>query len=195
MSLIEEALRQIEANQPQSVATKRAPAATAPPSPPVAEAPAKAVAVPVTGPQPEIDGEPRGLAPWVGILAALGGSALLVLVGLTLGALWTSRASRSTAAPTVTPISAPTEPATVAASVPPIQRARTRPRRTPAAVMKLPELRLSGTVEGVGEPMAIVNGNVLRLGESIDGAVLVEVRGDTARFRWRDEEFSVKTVP
>ena len=46
-----------------------------------------------------------------------------------------------------------------------------------------PSFTLNGVVEGVGEPFAIINGSIVHLGERVNGATLVEVRGNRARLR------------
>ena len=56
-----------------------------------------------------------------------------------------------------------------------------------------PTLRLSGIVGGPGEPLAIINGSVLRVGEQVAGATLLEVGEDFARLRWRDQDVVLRT--
>ena len=51
-----------------------------------------------------------------------------------------------------------------------------------------PRLTLSGVIGGPGEPMAIINGSLLGPGDAIEGATLLDVTGDSARLRWRDED-------
>lgn len=61
------------------------------------------------------------------------------------------------------------------------------------AVPKPPELQLNGVVEGVGEPFAIINGSIIRLGETIANATLVEIRSNSARLRRRNQELVLRT--
>ena len=56
-----------------------------------------------------------------------------------------------------------------------------------------PTLRLSGIVGGPGEPLAIINGSVVRIGEQVAGATLLEVGEDFARLRWRDQDVVLRT--
>ena len=56
-----------------------------------------------------------------------------------------------------------------------------------------PTLRLSGIVGGSGEPLAIINGMVVRVGEMVAGATLLEVGKDFARLRWRDQDVVLRT--
>ena len=57
-----------------------------------------------------------------------------------------------------------------------------------------PVLTLHGIVEGSGEPLALINDNVLRVGDVIEGATLVDVKADAATLRWRDQELILKTT-
>lgn len=59
----------------------------------------------------------------------------------------------------------------------------------------MPTWQLSGVVEGTGESLAIINGHVVRVGETIDGAVVLEVTRDSARLRWRDQDVALRTQP
>ncbi|MBI3320147.1 MAG: hypothetical protein HYZ89_06135 [Candidatus Omnitrophica bacterium] len=56
-----------------------------------------------------------------------------------------------------------------------------------------PTLRLSGIVGGPGEPLAIINGTIVRMGERVAGAMLLEVGEDFARLRWRDRDVVLRT--
>ncbi len=56
-----------------------------------------------------------------------------------------------------------------------------------------PTLRLSGIVGGPGEPLAIINGTIVRVGEMVAGATLLEVGKDFARLRWRDQDVVLRT--
>jgi len=57
-----------------------------------------------------------------------------------------------------------------------------------------PELELNGIVEGIGEPFVIINGRLVRLGETVEGATLLEVKKDTVRLRWLDQELVLRTT-
>lgn len=98
-------------------------------------------------------------------------------------------------APAESPRSAATRPvvAQVLANPTPVlsqPAVNTLPRRK-----RPPELALNGIVEGRGEPLAIINGMILRVGESVSGATLLNIRGDEATLRWRDEELVLSTTP
>jgi hypothetical protein len=205
MSLIEEALRQIEAGQaksPKAAPAPATPASTHAPSPVSEQSPATAPDTVRSGRRRRaVETRSSSLSPWIGFLAAAGGSSLLLIIGLLLGSLWASRGP-SPALIAKSPALSPQEPAPVlpvaTAPVPaepnmptaPVRRHRVR---GPSA--KAPVLRLNGIVEGEGEPLVIVNGQILRLGETIDGAVLVDIEEDAARFEWKDQEVLVRTTP
>ena len=55
-----------------------------------------------------------------------------------------------------------------------------------------PALTLNGVVVGVGEPFAIINGGFVRLGETIDGATLLEVTSDSAKLRWQEHDLVLR---
>ena len=57
-----------------------------------------------------------------------------------------------------------------------------------------PALTLNGVVAGSGQPLAIINNNVMGIGETIEGATLVAVTADAATLRWRDQELVLKTT-
>ena len=56
-----------------------------------------------------------------------------------------------------------------------------------------PTLRLSGIVGGPGEPLAIINGAIVRVGEQVAGATLLEIGSDYAKVRWRDDDIVQRT--
>lgn len=212
MSLIEEALRRLEIPDPSRPATPASPAphpakeaepaADMPtalpatetatvvasvaiaPSPPPAPTP---VAVPAPAPAPRASETPSTPASWMGwIVASAGGTALVLILGLTLGALLNTRTAH---APTARPHVAPqqgAEPGSAAILAEPV-RLRSKEPATPS-------LELNGVVAGVGEPLIIVNGRMVRLGESIEGATLVEISDGSARFRWKDRDLVVRTT-
>lgn len=85
----------------------------------------------------------------------------------------------------------------------PVQRAQSIPAAakapTPVASAKQllgispPTLELSGVVEGAGESLAIINGIIVKVGETIEDATLLDARQDSARLRWRDQELVLRT--
>ena len=101
--------------------------------------------------------------PWLGVVI---GSAGVLLLGWV---IWTMMVL--------------VRPTSVPQSVP-----APSPRRARIALPTRPYLALSGIVGGPGEPIAIINGRLLAPGETIEGATLLDVTGDSARLRWRDED-------
>lgn len=74
----------------------------------------------------------------------------------------------------------------------PAQQSHEASRRPFASLAARPSLQLSGVVTGPGEPMAIINGHLLKIGETIEGATLLEVTDTSARVHWRDQEFVLR---
>jgi hypothetical protein len=56
-----------------------------------------------------------------------------------------------------------------------------------------PALRLSGIVGGPGEPLAIINGAIVRVGEEVAGATVTELGQDYAKMRWHDQDITLRT--
>lgn len=57
------------------------------------------------------------------------------------------------------------------------------------------DLVLSGVVEGLGEPYAVINGMILGLGDQIDNATLVEVGSGMVKLRRADGSDAILRVP
>ena len=72
-------------------------------------------------------------------------------------------------------------------------RVPSQPARSPSS--SAPPLALTGIVNGPGEPMALINGKIARLGDVVDGAVLLEVGTGFARVRWQNQELILRTTP
>ncbi|GEM_PF-1810047 len=194
MSLIEEALRQIqlEAQHPGKTAPPP-PKAQHPAATSLTEAPSKS-SRPARVPR---DPTHATVGPWIGFFATVGGSAALLLLGLWLGALWNGQGRQ---APLAEPQQAPVraarsraEPATVSVVAPTLIQPVVRAPRLNPPRSSPPKLELQGVVEGVGEPIIVVNGRIVRLGETVDGATLLDVRDSVARFRWQDKELVLQT--
>ncbi len=206
MSLIEEALRRAQqSGSPEAKPLKPAPQSAGPsvvhPTPPAA-----------AGSQHDV------LSTFAVTWAGVG----VLVVGLVAGALWTYRlmveknqgelsllsARGIQAQPTGTMKTAALTPGSSGAST------ATQPPQAPADSSKPtlalaasqtnasheastkappPEFALNGLVEGGGEPFAIINGQIVRLGESISGATLLEVKHDSARLKRSDEELVLRT--
>ncbi len=132
---------------------------------------------------------------------AVGGTATVVLLlwGYSVMLRW--QATKIAAAPpasqpalrvgtTAVSAPAPVDVPRAALPQPVVAQAPAHPKPRPK---RAPELSLNGIVEGRGEPLAIINGMILRVGESVAGATLLEIRGDEARLRWRDEDLVLTT--
>ena len=206
MSLIEEALRQAQqSGSPEAKPLKPAPQpagpSVVPPTPPVA-----------AGSQHDV------LSSFAATWAGVG----VLVVGLVAGALWTYRlmmektqgelslltshatqaqpagmmktaalAPGSSGASTAT--QPPQAPADSSKSTLAPAASQTTASHEASAKTPPPEFALNGLVEGVGEPFAIINGQIVRLGESISGATLLEVKHDSARLKRSDEELVLRT--
>ncbi len=184
MSLIEEALRRA-----QTIPAKHPEAST------------PEVSVPSSVPEPP----PLMFSPligtrllnakwWVGL--AVGGAAMVVLVlwGYSVMLRWQlTKITKATPEPQPAAVSAPApvDIPRAASPQPVVAQAPANPKPRPK---RAPELALNGIVEGRGEPLAIINGMILRVGESVAGATLLEIRGEEARLRWRDEELVLSTT-
>ena len=59
------------------------------------------------------------------------------------------------------------------------------PATTPAP-RENDQLILTGVVEGIGEPYAVINGKILAVGEQIGGATLLEIADGTVKLRRAD---------
>lgn len=66
------------------------------------------------------------------------------------------------------------------------------PSEAREADIPLPALKLSGIVYDENSPYAIVNGAILREGEVIDGAKLVEIKKERVKFEFNGREFEIK---
>jgi len=192
MSLIEEALRRIQQEPIPPTPRQEAPG-TAPPQ--------------ATTPAPRI----RTRAPSTNIITAFAFASIglgVLAIGLAGGSLWMSRqmlgrkgtatlpSARGTSQVTSTPrvaaepvATSSAEPAVKPEVVVPAKREPLRLRSQP------PQLELNGIVEGVGEPLALINGRIVRLGETVQDATLLEVKDDTVRLRWHNEELVLRTSP
>lgn len=60
---------------------------------------------------------------------------------------------------------------------------------------KQPPFQLTGVVGGPGEPLAIINGQIVKVGDAVAGAVLLEVGSNSARLRRGNEELVLTTSP
>lgn len=114
---------------------------------------------------------------WVGIA--------VLVAGLVGGALWTHRLMVS-AQRDVRPVPGIEPPATRLAQVPALEIPDIM--TSAQSPQSGPGFQLNGIVEGVGEPFAIINGHITRLGETIGGAILLTVDEGSATLRLEDNE-------
>lgn len=165
MSLIEEALRKTQAQQ----------SASAPSSPERPKNPPPQVPLPTlpgaTSPRARIER-----------VFMIGGGALIA--GIVVWEAWVYLAPGSQAGRTFSRTVAKASSARV------MQTSLSPAVRRP---LMQPTLRLSGIVGGPGEPLAIINGAIVRVGEQVAGATLLELGDDFARVRWRDQEIVLRT--
>lgn len=168
MSVIEEALRRTQQTAGQDAKRQ---------SHPAAPTPAKAAT-----PLPSLPSSPGGgLRARVEKGLLIGGSALIA--SIVLWEAWVSLAPATGRLRQPVAVARPAGARVVQTSLSPLMH---RP-------LLQPTLRLSGIVGGPGEPLAIINGSVLRVGEQVAGATLLEVGEDFARLRWRDQDVILRT--
>ena len=176
MSLIEEALRRAQRGlQPER---RETPIRVQIPDPaPVIVEPPPAAGAPVAEASDEAS---RPMVNWA-VIGLIGGAAVGAIVWIAWGYWAPPAVSQPVAAQSTQAVRAP-------AIAEPAIRALSR-RALP------PVLALNGVVEGTGEPLAIVNGSMLRVGDTIEGATLIEIKTDTVTLRWRDQELILRTTP
>ncbi len=191
MSLIEEALRRIQ-SAPHPPTSQSAPAPAPIPTLAPPEFPAPVAPLPSTA-QDRPD-------PWIGFSLAWVAVALVV-GGCVAAAFWMYRVMTLTTPAVVSlPAKSPSPQSAasaatsrvVVASLP--MNALSRPDSPSSQPPAKPALMLNGIVEGVGEPFAIINGEIVHLGERVEGATLISVGENTAKLRRADEEVVLRTT-
>lgn len=183
MSLIEEALRRAQ-QAPPSAESPSGAAPSRPPEPPPRSPPSARPAHALNG------------AWWISLAA--GGTLLLILTlwGYAIALRWqAAKISVPAATPQVSTVAKSPEPVQPTVT-PPVSDGEPSAGTTVPTLIKRtrPELVLNGVVEGRGEPLAIINGLIVRIGDSVAGATLLEIQGEEARLRWRDEEWLLSTT-
>ena len=195
MSLIEEALRRV---QDPTVSGQSAP----PLAPRKEQKPSKA-SVPsahswLPTPQPATPARTAAAPQTHQALMAVAFTILALTATLiTGGAFWMTRAAHKTAGgPAPTTATAPATPAPASTQSPsgpnttsPIAatlKAVVAPLLPNAPSKKTDELQLTGIVEGIGEPYAVINGGIIAIGEPIGRFTLVAIRNGAATLR-RDD--------
>ncbi len=200
MSLIEEALRRIQ----DPLLPPEAPAA------PPAQKPQKPKA---PSPPPWSSQQPataRSAAPHSSVLLAVAITVLLLTICLIVSsAMWLTRTltARHPAVAVQTSETLPTAPEQTATNQPELPMAKTFPSgrqqvipNAPAAPTAADESRagnlvLSGVVEGLGTPYAVINGSIVSVGDTIEGATLFEIDKGAVRLRRTDGIEVVLRVP
>ena len=179
MSLIEEALRRTQQTTGQDAQRRDRPVAPAPVASSISQPSQPKVSTPLPS-LPSPGGSRLRARIEKGLL--VGGSALIA--GIVVWQAWVSMA------PAAGRLRRP-----LAAVRPAGARVVQTSLRSPAVPQPLPQptLRLSGIVGGLGEPLAIINGTIVRVGEMVAGATLLEVGEDFARLRWRDQDVLLRT--
>ena len=171
MSLIEEALRQVQDTAP-SPSTSIRPARTSTPQP--VPSPARPVH---HEPAPAASSRADSAMP-VAAMASLAVAGLLSLAWQT-GGWWRAQVSR-------------TEPTTRAVSRGGPSASLSSPVPTPAESSQ-PAFSLSGIVEQGGAKMAVVNNTIVQAGDLVDGARVLEVRRDSVWLRTKNQDVILKT--
>lgn len=162
MSLIEEALRRAQETEPPKPTTARRPDE---PSIGVHPWPTKPGERPVTPP-------PRSTKALIVMAAIILAGAALLAVG---GARWLAgafNAQRRAASPYASDASLPTG----------------RHAAMPSRLIQQERFVLSGVVEGGGTAHAVINGQVVGIGETVNGATLHAIAGETVRLATADGE-------
>ena len=171
MSLIEEALRRAQEANP--IPERRE---ILPPAPPPSQSQPRRPVIRVQG------SSSRRSRSWRETALLGGGVALIAGV-----VVWQLRSDVSPPAPTTIRSLA----ATARNTSPRVVQTSPSPASHKPLLSSRPEL--SGIVWGPGESLAIINGNIMRVGETVDGTTLLGVRNDSAQIRWRDQELVLRT--
>ncbi|MFH1858018.1 MAG: hypothetical protein ABH845_03855 [Candidatus Omnitrophota bacterium] len=186
MSLINDALRKVEHEKGTPESNVKAQALEYPPSPTERKKQRRTSILFVS----------------LGILFAIG------MMGLSLGMLFMVKSQpvpRTFEAPLqkTTPVATKEEVNAAPESPSPVLRPP-ETSKTPAAASPIPFLSpllqkptetlyvLNGIVQGEGEELAIINNQITRLGEVVDGAVLVEIRKDYVVLEAEEKRLQLK---
>jgi len=178
MSLIEQALRRVQ--DPVINTTTQTPPKTDPAEPTAhswkTESPPASL---TTSPAPRVTNA------LVAVALAIIGLTVVLVVG---GAFWmghTITSPQSTAGG-----SAATAPSALEKTAPAVPT----PAHARSAAHGEPEFVLSGVVEGVGNPYAVINGAIASIGDQVGKATLVAISGSTATLRLANGEQMVLRV-
>lgn len=172
MSLIEEALRRVK--DPLLQKGLHTPPQTAPQA-----APPQAHSWPTAQHQAQPAPSPR-VAVVIAVVTIT--AAALAILG-TVWLIWRATSGRSAAHSTGIPSWASTQPQTSAAHGPTVSG------------VQVEEFALTGIVEGLGESYAVINGVVVRVGEQINRATVLDIADGTVTLRREDGTDVVLRVP
>lgn len=199
MSIIEEALRRVQDPLGKSPGVP-APAASPRPSAATPQQPQ----TPEPAPRAH-SWQPDAPAPAAGsqngpLLAVVGAVLVLTAVLVMGGAFWMGRMLHTTSGAGAPPAAIAAAPNAVAE--PPAQAApeavirSPRPRPAPKAATEDPtSLVLSGIVEGLGEPYAVINGLIVAAGERVGNTTLEKIENGSVLLRRDDSREIVLRVP
>lgn len=190
MSLIEEALRRMQEPlvNPPATAGRGAPVHPWPVTPAAPGGPPSLEASTTTNPL-----LPTTLAVVILTVAMVVGGAVWLGHTLTRSRAASSNAPRRAPGQ---PVSPPVDASSVHASTP--QAETTAPvAAAPASPASASDeaFALTGVVEGVGEPYAMINGVIVAVGERVGTATLLEIANGTVRLRLETGEERVLRVP
>ena len=202
MSLIEEALRRVQ-DPLRAFEQKTSPSSSAPPATTPTQSPSVhswPTTSPIATPSPTPSTHPSNVVVFVA-LAVLFFTAVLI-VG---GAVWMTRTfgEKSSAGMGSPPVSAPTSGAPSASPSMLDRREPTQGQRNQMLSTESPTptnrhnntFMLSGVVEGVGEPYAVINGTIVGVGDTISGATLLEIDKGSVTLRDPNGNTTVLRVP
>ena len=182
MSLIEEALRRVKDPLVPPSSTKPKTTQKASP-PPAAPAPHSWSATAASAP-PQSANSPVSPLTLV-TLAVLGLTAALLLGGAVW--MWNSFGNRRSVTASPTTSEAVPEPSSdESPQAGSRQEPADAPRSAKVPAGSHPDFRLTGIVEGLGEPYAVINGSIVAEGETIGGATLLTIAEGTVTLRLAD---------
>lgn len=125
----------------------------------------------------------------------------VLLLGVGIGFFWIQKNLFVEKKPAVPPVvflpeEKPLKPVeTVESPSPPeIEEAPVPPVSTPPSpsILLKSSILLNGIVQGEGEPFAVLNNQIFRVGDEIEGAVLLKIGRDFVVLKENGEEFQIK---
>jgi len=86
-------------------------------------------------------------------------------------------------------------PAAIKEAVPEIAKPvapEPKPIRFKTKFTRLPNLELNGIIKGRGKPIALINDEVLNVGDSVEGAVITKIGEESVNLVYKNEEFILR---